>query len=329
VLIAERIRRAVSAPIRVEHDQAAVTASIGIALVSDPTIPPETVIREADAAMYRAKELGGARYELFDDVSRERASERLELEGELRQAVERSELRVHYQPKISLNGRVGVTGFEALVRWEHPQRGLMAPHEFMPLAEETGMLQPIGAFVLEESLRQIQRWRRTRPEITVSVNVSARQLEDAGLAPSLARAIESSGASADALYLEVSESALAADPEGARQALEAIKALGVRVAIDDYGIGSSVLSDLRRLPIDTLKIHESFVTSLGRDPAESPIVGAVVELGHALGLRVVAEGVETDLQLAQVKQLGCDGAQGFLFSPAVPREEADMLLSAG
>jgi EAL domain-containing protein (putative c-di-GMP-specific phosphodiesterase class I) len=236
---------------------------------------------------------------------------------------------VHYQPKISLNGRVGVTGFEALVRWEHPQRGLMAPHEFIPLAEDTGMLESIGAFVLGDALRQIQRWRETRPDVTVSVNLSPRQLESAELVPTLARAIESSGATPDSLCLEVSESAVASNPEMALSALEAIKALGVKLAIDDYGTGSSVLSNLRRLPIDAIKIHESFVATLGSDPSESPVVGAVVELGHALGLKVVAEGVETDLQLAQLKQLGCDGAQGFLFSPAVPGEEADVLLSAG
>ena len=222
-----------------------------------------------------------------------------------------------------------MVGFEALVRWEHPDRGLMSPDEFIPLAEETGMVQTIGEFVIQEALRQICLWRQTRPEITVSVNLSPRELEDAGLVGMLARAIEVTGASPDALCIEVSERAVAHDPEASIRVMRGLKAMGVRLAIDDYGTGSSVLSNLRRLPIDTIKIHESFVSSLGSDPSEANVVGAVVELGHALGMSVVAEGVETDLQLAQLKQLGCDGAQGFLFSPAVPQEEADVLLTAG
>jgi diguanylate cyclase (GGDEF)-like protein len=329
VLIAERIGASVRAPIRLETGETTVTASIGIAMVTDPSVPPETVIREADAAMYRAKELGRSRFELFDEISRQRASERLELERALREAIHRAELRVHYQPRISLNGRVGVTGFEALVRWQHPERGLMAPGEFMPLAEETGMLQPIAAFVLDEALREVRQWRQERPDLTVSVNLSARQLEDTGLAPMLARALETSGANPDALVIEVGETALAANPEAALRALNALKDVGIRVEIDDYGTGSSVLSNLRRLPVDAIKIHESFVATLGGDDSDRSLVAAVVEMGHALGLRVVAEGVETDVQLAQLKELGIDGAQGFLFSPAVPREEAHVLLSAG
>ncbi len=224
---------------------------------------------------------------------------------------------------------MGVIGFEALVRWEHPERGLMAPGEFMSIAEDTGMLEPIGAFVLEDALRQISRWRQTRPEITVSVNFTARQLEDARVAPTLARALQASGANPGSLCVEVSEAALAHNPDVAMRSLHALKALGVRLAIDDYGTGSSVLSNLRRLPLDTIKIHQSFVVALGGDPADTGVVGAMVELGHALGLSVVAEGVETDAQLVALKQLGCDRAQGFLFSPAVPREEADALLTAG
>ncbi len=329
VRIAERISSAAAAPIRINEGEESITVSIGIAMVTDPSIPRETVIREADAAMYRAKELGRSRYELFDDASRQRAADRLELESALREAVQRSQLRVHYQPRISLNGHVGVVGFEALVRWEHPDRGLMTPDEFIPLAEETGMVQPIDEFVIQEALRQICRWRQTRPEVTVSVNLSPLELEDAGLLGMLARAIETTGASPDALCIEVSEQAIAHDPEASIRVMQGLKAIGVRLAIDDYGTGSSVLSNLRRLPIDTIKIHESFVSSLGSDPSDANVVGAVVELGHALGMRVVAEGVETDLQLAQLKQLGCDGAQGFLFSPAVPQEEADVLLTAG
>ena len=329
VLIAERISQAAAVPIVLDQGETSITVSIGIAIVTDPSLPPQTVIREADVAMYRAKELGRSRYELFDEASRQRAADRLKLEAALREAVHLSQLRVHYQPKISLNGHVGVVGFEALVRWEHPELGLMKPAQFIPLAEETGMLEPISEFVLQEALRQICRWRQTRPEMTVSVNLSARQLEDPGLASALARAIETTGASPSALCLEISEQAVAHNPEASIRALRGLKAIGVRLAIDDYGTGSCTLASLRRLPVDTIKIHESFVDSLGTDPGEATVVGAVVELGHALGMRVVAEGVETDLQLAQLKQLGCDGAQGFLFSPAVPQDEAEVLLTAG
>jgi predicted signal transduction protein with EAL and GGDEF domain len=329
VLIAERIRQAVSTPMGLDQGETAVTVSIGIAMVTDPTVPPETVIREADAAMYRAKEQGPSRYEVYGAAIRQEAHERLGIEDALRHAVERGELHVHYQPKISLNGHVGVNGFEAFVLWDHPQRGLLTPDEFAPLAEETGTLKPIAEFVLDEALRDIRRWREARPGVTVSVNLFPHQLEDADLAPMLARALEASGTTPDALWLEVSESALSANPQVSTRALTAMKALGVMVAIDDYGTSSSMLLNLRSLPVDSIKIHRSFVRALGSDPAEATVVGAVVELGHALGLRVEAEGVETDQQLAQLRLLGCDGAQGPLFSPAVPSEEAHVLLTAG
>jgi diguanylate cyclase (GGDEF)-like protein len=329
VLIAERISSAASIPIRIEQGQAAITVSIGIAIVADPMIPPETVIREADAAMYRAKELGRSRYELFDEASRQRANERLELEAALREAVALSQLRVHYQPTISLNSHAGVIGFEALVRWEHPQRGLMTPDVFIPLAEEIGMSVPIGAFVLDHALEQLSRWQQAKPDMTVSVNLSARQLEDIGLVPMLSAAMTRTGVEPESLCLEISEITVANNPDAAMRSLQALRTLGVKLSLDDYGTGSSVLANLRHLPIDSLKIDESFVRVLGSDPSDATLVGAVVELGHALGLSVIAEGVETDAQLAQLKELGCDTAQGFLFSPAVPKEEADALLLAG
>jgi diguanylate cyclase (GGDEF)-like protein len=326
VLIAERINRAASVPIRLESGESTITVSIGIAMVADPSIPPEAVLREADVAMYRAKELGRSRYELFDEASRKRATERLELESALSHAVDRSQLRVHYQPRMSLNGDVGLIGFEALVRWEHPDRGLMAPTDFIPLAEETGMVLSIGEFVLEQALRQIVSWRRLKPDLTVSVNLSSRQLEDTGLVSMLAGVMRSTDVDPGALCLEVSESAITRNPEAAGQALTALKAAGVELAIDDYGTGSSSLRNLKQLPVDALKIHESFVSGLGGDPEDASIVGAVVELGHALGLIVIAEGVETDSQLAELRSLGCDAAQGFLLGRPVTAQEVQALL---
>jgi EAL domain-containing protein (putative c-di-GMP-specific phosphodiesterase class I) len=287
------------------------------------------VIREADVAMYRAKELGRSRFELFDEASRHRAMQRLELETALRHAVERSELRVHYQPKVSIDGNAAVAGLEALVRWQHPERGLIGPDQFMPLAEETGLSLAIGEYVLGQALRQLSRWRRSKPNVSIAVNLSVGQLEDAGLASVLAAALRSSGIDPGALWLEVTERALARNQEAAIRALQSLKAMGLRIAIDDFGTGSSSLQSLKRWPVDMLKIHESFVAGLGSDPEEGPIVAAMVALGHALGLSVVAEGVETDAQLTALRSLGCDGAQGFLFGRPVPEEEVNALLVAG
>jgi EAL domain-containing protein (putative c-di-GMP-specific phosphodiesterase class I) len=279
--------------------------------------------------MYRAKEQGRSRYELFDESSRSRASERQELEEGLRHALERGELRVHYQPRVTLDGAIEVVGFEALVRWEHPERGLIAPQAFIPLAEETGLVSAIGQFVIEQALTQVERWRRSSPGVTVSVNLSPRQLQDPGLPSLLASVLEASGSDPSALCLEITERALSADDEAALRSLRALKSLGVQLAIDDYGTGSSLLSTLRRLPIDVLKIHETFVSGVGRDGAETTVVRAVIELGHALGLSVLAEGVETEDQLEQLQALGCDCAQGFLFSAAIPEQEVYALLLSG
>jgi EAL domain-containing protein (putative c-di-GMP-specific phosphodiesterase class I) len=278
--------------------------------------------------MYRAKELGGARFELFDATSRSRSAQRPEMENALRRAVERSELRVHYQPRVSLNGGTGLVGFEALVRWEHPQRGLIAPGEFIQIAEDTGLIVPIGEFVLQQAMRQVERWRRSRPGVTMSVNLSQRQLEEPGLVTSIAAAIQAGGADPSVLCLELAEATVEHNPELTARMLVELRRLGVELAIDDFGTGHSSLASLRHLPVDTLKIHQSFVASLGGKSGEAAVVGAVVELGHALGLHVVAEGVETDGQLARLRDLGCDGAQGYLFSRPVPEDGVHALLGS-
>jgi diguanylate cyclase (GGDEF)-like protein len=326
VLIAERISRTTSVPIQHDHGQVTVTVSIGIAMVGDPNIPPETVIREADAAMYRAKELGRARYELFDEASRARAMDRLELESALRLAVERSELRVHYQPKVSLDATPVVTGFEALVRWQHPERGLLAPDQFLPLAEETGLVLPIGEFVLDQALRQLARWRASNPALTMSINVSSRQLEDAGLVSTLAAALRGQGTDPHTVCLEVNETAITEHPELAARVFDGLKGVGVRLAIDDYGTGLGSLANLKLLPFDALKIDRSLIGDLSHDPDQAPVIGAIVELAHALGLSVLAEGVETEAQADHLRRLGCDGAQGFLFGRPVPEDEAEKLI---
>jgi diguanylate cyclase (GGDEF)-like protein len=327
VLIAERICDAVSLPVLVEGHELVATVSVGIAMVADPSVAPETVIREADAAMYRAKERGRACYELFDEDSRQRAVQRIELEAELSHAVERAELRVHYLPSISLNDHADVAAVEALVRWQHPHRGLIAPRDFIPMAEDTGMVLPIGRFVLEHALDQLATWREHRPEMTMSLNLSSRELHDANLPSLLSNALRAHELDPGAVTLEVPESALAREPGGAIRNLERLKATGVRIAIDDFGSGASSLAVLRELPIDALKIHESFISTVGDSPEDASVVAALVELGHALGCSVVAEGVETEAQLEQLRELGCDGAQGFVIGRPVTDTEVQALLT--
>jgi diguanylate cyclase (GGDEF)-like protein len=329
VLIAERIRRALSLPMHLEEGDPTVTVSIGITVVADPTVAPESVIREADTAMYRAKELGRSRYELFDESSRQRAIERIELEGALRHAVERAELRLHFQPRVSLTGARGVVGLEALLRWQHPERGLMMPGEFVPLAEDTGLMLAIGHHMLELALRQLASWRAHLPGLTISVNLSSRQLEDPSLVASVSSAIDAAGVDPEAVFLDVSEAAVSGDIEAAPRALHALKSLGVGIAIDDFGTGSSSLATLKLLPIDAIKLHPSLVAGLGRDardPGDAAIIHALVELGHAFGIGVIAEGVETDAQLRRLRALGCDGAQGFLFGRPAPAQDVEALL---
>jgi diguanylate cyclase (GGDEF)-like protein len=326
MLIAERINHTVGFPIRLDDGEASITVSVGIAMARGHGAAAETVIREADAAMYRAKARGRARYELFDESLRQRGTERIEMEAALGGAIDRAELRVHYQPKVALNGTSRLVGFEALVRWEHPERGLIGPGEFIPLAEKTGLIIPIGEYVLDQALQELTRWQETKPDFTLSVNLSARQLEDAGLATSLVRLLDASGNDPGSVCLEITESALMGDLDVARQVLHSLKATGITLAIDDYGTGHTSLSSLKRLPIDAIKIHESFVGDLGSDPEQASVVNAIVELAHALGFGTVAEGVETAVQLEQLRRAGCDGAQGFLFGRPAPADEAEALL---
>ena len=330
VLIADRIARTASQPLNLgEAEVTEAAVSIGIAIVNDPSVDPDSIIRDADAAMYRAKERGGDRFELYDEATRHRAAERLALESALRQAVERSELRVHYQPQVSLHGSSDLAGFEALVRWQHPERGLIDAGEFLSVAEATGLIVPIGEWVISEALAQVVRWRLTRPAVTVSVNLSARQLRDPSLAGAVATAIHDSGASPATLSFEVTEEAVQRDPDIAGSMLQGLSELGVGLVVDDFGTGHSSLASFRQLPVQVLKIHPSFVSGLGGEPEDTALLGALVDLGHALGLRVVAEGVETDTQLAHLRSVGCDGAQGFLFSRPLPEDAVAALLGRG
>ena len=332
-LVAQRITRSAGLPITLAGQQRSISISIGVALVTDPEEEIDDVIRQADTAMYRAKESGGDGFEVFEDVMARLPGPRTHLERELRLAVEREQLRVHYQPRVSFHNETGLEGFEALVRWEHPELGLIEPIEFMSIAEETGMIVPIGEWVLMEALDQVERWRVSRPDVTISVNLSARQLSESDLVERLAAAIRDGGHDPGVLCLEVAEGALEAAPDLAKRQLAALNELGITLAIDDFGTGTSSTMTLAELPVHILKIDTTLVSRLGREDANGSgdldTVGDAVELGHTLGLRVVAEGVETDAQLAQLRDLGCDGAQGYLFSEPMPEEGVYSLLGTG
>jgi diguanylate cyclase (GGDEF)-like protein len=322
--VAERLRDALASPFHVRGREIALTASIGIALTSTSSHDtPDALLRDADAAMYRAKERGRDRVELFDDHMRSRALARLETESTLRRAIEQNELRVHYQPVIDLpTGRA--TGLEALVRWEHPERGLVAPSEFIPVAEETGLIVGLGAFVLTEACTQVARWNNRRPDeppLTVSVNLSAHQLRARGLRELVTEALQHSRLEPRLLCLEITETALVEDADSNRAALDSLKDLGVILAVDDFGTGYSSLLYLRRFPVDMLKIDRSFVLGLETNAEDTAIVSGVIGLAQALGLQAVAEGVETPEQAACLRRLGCPLAQGYHWSkPLTPRQ---------
>ncbi len=330
VTIAERVHAAVhEPPLTVENTEVFAAVSIGISF-SHGDKDPETMIRDADAAMYLAKARGRARYEIYDERLRSTLVERLDIETALRRALTRHELRVVYQPTIDLaNGHI--VGVEALLRWEHPERGQLVPAEFMDVAEETGLIVPIGAWVVDQACRQAQRWHTGvgGNELFVSVNLSSRQLESSALIENIASVLEATAVEPARLGLEITESVIMRDPEASTTALRALKDLGVRLAVDDFGTGYSSLAYLRRFPVDLLKVDQAFVDGLGRDPEDSAIVAAVVSLAHTLGMKAIAEGVETEEQLHELRALGCDMAQGFYMArPLAPADLDDLLAAA-
>ncbi|MDQ1448828.1 MAG: hypothetical protein QOC79_1799, partial [Actinomycetota bacterium] len=320
VVVAERVRSVLAEPVMLESGEVFVTASIGVVLSTGDDDTPERLLRDANIAMFAAKKLGRGRIEIFHEAMRETAIERLELESALRRGLVHNEFRVHYQPVIRFDTSE-VIGFEALVRWEHPERGMLTPDDFLAVAEETGLIVPIGAWVLREACAQAARWAE-EPNydipLVVSVNVSARQLADDELIPTLRAALVNSHLDPTLLVLEITETTLMADRDRAIDVLRQVTELGVRVGIDDFGTGQSSLAYLRALPVHSLKIDSTFVDGLGRDPEGAAIVSAVVHLGHALGLSVTAEGVETTGQLQELRALGCDLGQGFYFAYPQP-----------
>lgn len=326
--LAERLVDSISGPFSIDDSEVFVHVSIGIAFAESAEADPETLIRDADAAMYQAKDRGRARWVIFDHAMRAHAVERLAIENTLRRALERHELKVYYQPIIDLDyGRI--TGVEALVRWGHPERGLLLPGDFIHIAEETGLIMPIGRWVFDQACRQVQRWRVEYPQLKtlhLSVNLSGHQLAHPEIIRDVGSVLAETGIDPSLVDIEMTESVLMEDVEASHVTLAKLKALGVRLAIDDFGTGYSSLSYLRRFPVDQLKVDRSFVDGLGSDPNDSAIVTAIITLAHTLGLEAVAEGVETAEQLSELRRLSCDKGQGFLMArPATAAEVETML----
>jgi diguanylate cyclase (GGDEF)-like protein len=330
IVVAERIRSLAATPLPLDGSEYFVTVSTGIALTSAHDASPANLLRDADSAMYQAKEGGRARSALFAESMRTRAVRRLDTELALRRAISDGELRLHYQPIVNL--ATGETsGVEALVRWEHPTDGLVMPSDFIPVAEETGLIVPMGEWILGEACRQAQAWRQGHPslaDLTVSVNLSGRQIAQSDLVPVVANVLADTGLPPSALVLEITESVLMRDAEYAINVLRALKDLGVRLSVDDFGTGYSSLSYLKKFPVDVLKIDRSFVDGLGTDGDDSAIVRAIISLAESLGLETVGEGTETLIQVKALEELGCNKAQGYLFSrPLAPSALTDALLA--
>ena len=323
VRVAERVQYDLAAPFDLDGHEVVTAASIGIVVWGPAYQRPEEVLRDADLAMYRAKALGRGRHQVFDPSMHAHAVAVLRTEMELRRALERGEFRLYYQPIVSVAGG-GIAAFEGLVRWEHPRRGLILPAEFLPLAEEMGLMVPLGRWVLREGCRQMAAWAGRG--VHMSLNISGRQLLQSDLVSQIGQTARATGADLERLDLEVTEDVLMKDGDAAGLVLADLKALALKVSIDDFGTGQSSLSLLHRLPVDTLKIDRSFVGNMSCRRENLEIVRTIVSLGHNLGMVVVAEGVETAEQLRELKELGCDYAQGFLFSPAVEASAAEALL---
>ncbi len=327
--IVERIQKELSAPFNLGGHEVFSSVSIGVAPSTTGYERAEDILRDADTAMYRAKSSGKARHEVFDREMHAHAMNLLHIETDLRRAVERGELRLHYQPIVSLSDEK-VIGFEALVRWQHSERGLVSPMDFIPVAEETGQIVPIGRWVLREACRQMSEWKRrdaSAAPLFISVNLSGKQFTQPDLLGQVTRTLDETGLDPRSLKLEITESVVMENIEAAVETLESLRALGVEVSIDDFGTGYSSLSYLHRLPIDTLKVDRSFVSRMASNNENTEIVRTIVTLAQSLDMKVVAEGVETSEQLAQLQILRCEGGQGFLFSRPLDAEAAGALLS--
>jgi diguanylate cyclase (GGDEF)-like protein/PAS domain S-box-containing protein len=328
-LIAERIVAAFEVPFKLAAGEHFAKASLGIA-IADQSSVAASLVRDADAAMYQAKERGRGRFEVFDRAMRTRTVERLSVENDLRRALERDELRVVYQPIVSLHD-MSIASVEALLRWEHPERGLMSPADFIPVAEESGLIEPIGRWVLEAACAQASLWHHAQPDsrpVGICVNLSVRQFTQRDLEATVASTLQLTGIEPSALCMEITESVLLKEPESVSETIRSVARLGVRFLLDDFGTGYSSLAYLTRLPIDGLKVDQSFVNALGTDERSTAITTAIVRMAQALSVEVIAEGVETEAQLEALRALDCELAQGFYLHRPMSAQDVSRLLAA-
>jgi diguanylate cyclase (GGDEF)-like protein/PAS domain S-box-containing protein len=324
--VIERVNGAFARPIPTRNGLVTVTGSVGVAVARAPGVDAEDLVRDADVALRRAKGQGRRGHaEVFDAALAEEVRRRLELATQLRGALQRGEMRVVFQPLVAMADSMPIA-CEALLRWDHPDRGELLPGEFLRIAEDDGLIVPIGAWVLEESCRQLATWRAQGRDLWVSVNVSARQLAQMDFVAVVERALRESGVPASAICLEVTETAVLRRPDVARRALDALRTLGVRVALDDFGLGYSSLTHLKALPVDVVKVDRSFVADLVRSTEDRAVVEAVLTLARRMGLTVIAEGVETADQDELLREMGCPVVQGYLYGRPVP--PAEVLLPA-
>ena len=330
LLLADQIVKAFADPFTVDGNEVFLSASIGIAVSSPGDISFDEMLRHADAACQLAKQKGGDTHHLFDEEMRTRAMRRAEVEDALRGAALRGELVLHFQPEILLRS-TRIVATEALIRWQHPEWGLVSPAEFIPVAEASGLIFEIGPYVLDAGMRQCAAWNEQFPErgITVAINLSGRQFREPDFIAAVAQHLHDTKVDPGLICLEITESVLMDNLEEAAVTLRQLKALGVRLAIDDFGTGYSSLSYLRKFPVDILKVDQSFVSGLGHDPEASAIVQAVVSMGRALGLMTVAEGVETAHHVIELRELNCDIAQGYHFARPQPAELITELIALG
>jgi diguanylate cyclase (GGDEF)-like protein/PAS domain S-box-containing protein len=327
-IVADRMIKELGASFYLDGRQVFVTASIGIAMSSSGNTP-EDLLRNADTAMYYAKAHGGGRFEVFDQTMRERAVARMEIEKDMKKAIAANQFVLHYQAKVSLTDR-RLSGFEALVRWNHPTRGLLFPSEFIPVAEETGLIIPLGLWILREACRQMAVWQKSvvrEPALSVSVNISFKQLAEPGLAEDVEQILSETGLNPGSLRLEMTESSIMENVRVAAETLGRFKKMNIALEIDDFGTGYSSLSYLRQLPFDTVKIDQSFVRQMGTTDDTSLIIHTILQLAFSLGMDVVAEGIETKDQLARLTAMGCSTGQGYYFSKPVDAAAACRLMT--
>jgi EAL domain-containing protein (putative c-di-GMP-specific phosphodiesterase class I) len=328
--IATRINQSLTKFFSLEGHTVYISGSIGIAFNSQHSQQPEDLLRDADTAMYRAKAAGKSQYAVFEGTMHEQAQRSLQLETDLRCAIEAEQFQLFYQPIWSLETN-SITGFEALIRWPHSERGMISPAEFIPIAEETGLIVPIGQWVIQEACRQMKIWKDQFPSaqpLTVSVNLSARQFSDPNLVSHIQSTLAQTGFPPHRLKIEITETMIVENHQAAVQILTQLQAIGIQIQVDDFGTGYSSLSVLHNLPLDTLKIDISFVRLLETDPDNAEIVKVIIKLAQNLGMVAIAEGVETQSQLRQLKALGCDFAQGYLLAKPLPPLEIERLVAA-